>query len=269
MEPASKRLCDYHICSYRNYKVNAFLDYMMTATDEEKHFWAQYCTKFRSEADYYWEWIKFGECIRLRSSERESFEICRFSNNQKVPIEILNNPWPRTEQEKHVYSNADITFWHLIFLRLETVEDVLVFSQVSRVHYRVARRDMAYQPWINKLFNQSHYYSNPFKDQPVWSQFLKLSGLPAKMWNIWIRNDVECFFFAITSNGGHGITPTNALTKFDPDNWMVFFSDTKESVIRKSKLHPNHALYNSNPVSIQVSWVFRANMEKVMRSVSL
>lgn len=242
---------------------------MMTASDQDKEFWSQYLKKVSNlECDQlYFKWIEYGQCIEFVTPGYSLLVLSRLSHDSRIPPMIVDNPWLHTDQERQVYQNANATFWQLIFMRMQSVEDVRSFSQVSRVHHQVARRNIAYEIWIEKLFKRECYYSNPFKDQPLWIQFLKLSGVPTKSWNEWINTNVECFFFALVSLGGWGMFRANKSTKFDVETWTVVYSF--QSNVRKDENSPNQALLTDGNtfdtrILADLDYYFRWNMDCAM-----
>lgn len=267
MESTEKRLCAYHHASIRNFKVNAFIDYMMVATDEEKELWKNVWGKYYVHQERHWEWIKFGECIRLYSLSHECFVVSRFTHEKKIPTMILDNPWLLTEQDKQVYRNANSTFWHLIFIRLQSIEDVQSFSQVSRLHHHVARRDMAYKPWIDGLLKSHYFYSNPFQADPLWLQFLKLSGLPKESWKSWVQTNIDCFFFANVSKGDYRMSPIPENAIFDTEKWSI--TSGGRQLIRDTNV-PAYTIQTSSYTYPQnfltyTYTMLRDNMQRIMR----
>lgn len=232
----TKRLREYQSAAFVNFKVNEFLDYMMVATEDEKQMWIEVWSKNFAPRERFWNWVKEGECIRLcyKSVDKvhEHFCVSRFSSvKSEVPRMILQNPWLTTKKDKQIYRNADSTFWYLIFTRLGTPKDVQSFSQVSRTHYCVSRKNGPYVSWVNGILENARFYCNPFEGQPLWSQFLKLSGVCPVLWKTWATTDAKCFFYLVYAMSRYNFELYCKDFIFDEETWTVFKSDGKTRYI--------------------------------------
>ncbi len=186
---------------YTNFKVQEFLDYMMFASEEEMEFALNFLTRkhaIRSGERKAWKWVMFGQMLTLTTAlGRVIYSFDRLSTKNTVPRDIEITPWLRTLEEKSLYQNAGKTFWHLIFVHLSDVNSVVAFSQVSTVHWKVARTPGIYGPWIQRFMKAKPFRGNPFVKKADWAQFLCLSGRPVELWNQWVMCESQCFFMAV------------------------------------------------------------------------
>lgn len=222
-----KRKREYTENTYANFKVNEFLDYMMVASEEEKDMVLEYFTKHYGAQKRAWNWVVYGEVLEVSYIDSETnttqtskcFD--RLCTKDDVPQEIIHSPWLKTEREKETYAHADSTFWYLIFTRLTSVDAVVSFSQVSRVHRHVARKQGAYTPWIRAFMASRVFYNNPFQDKPEWVQFLYLAGVPRELWKQLVQNDTACWFMAVACCGGYGVMPITEEDRYDVEQKVI------------------------------------------------
>lgn len=228
------KFLEYAKNAHANYKTQEFLDYMMFASEEEQQFVCDFLCQHSIKQGckhIHLEWLWFGQVLQISGSFGPLRCISRLDQYEQTLARIRNTPWLRTTKEKELYQNADETFWHLIFVHLRNVDSVVAFSQVSKLHWQVARTPGIYGPWIQRFMQYRSFPSNPFAGKPDWVQFLCLSGIPEELWNAWVMHDSQCFFMAVLSMTMLGLyVPPNAV--FDSENMSI--TCTKEIFVKST-----------------------------------
>lgn len=264
--PDFKRLKREHAeASFENFKANAFIDYMMQATEEDKTFWVHYFKRLSFETKgWTWSWIDYGQSLLLHNTT-----FSRLSHGREVPSDILSGAWLLREHDQ-LYQNANATFWILIATRLDSVKDVKSLSLVSKLLNQVMRKDVVYKQWITNLFYDNpvqHHYCNPCpSDMPLWKQFLFLSGeMPLSVYKRLVHSNAKWFFFVIVSKGGHGylIIPNGCV--FYEESFSIRDGSTNKLVCEKVEYLMKYASHGMSGLSIiyscSTSFFLRLNME--------
>lgn len=271
---------EYAKVSFETFKVNAFIDYMMQANEEQKDFWATYFTKQNvHKTGWLWYWIEPDQLIALHNAEARFCHIASRitfdydpTRYQNLSRKIVCEPWLLTEHSD-LYQKANATFWVLIAKQLHEVDDVKSLSLVSKLLHQVMRKNVVYETWIDNMFRKNryyHHYCNPCPiDMPLWKQFLLLSGQgPVLFYEQNIKSDAKWFFFMIVSKGGHGYIPVPKGCVFDEEDFKIYDASVKKRCLYERVDAEHYVSHDSSyyrqsvPIFYpELCFIFEQNME--------
>lgn len=161
---------------YYNFKVDAFLDYMNAATEEEK----QWVTSFAVKNYVYktFQWVFQGPDVLLlvghvSGNTVDGNLIYAFGRNGSSPKNIgkyrYNRPdfierYPWIHRNDQCFSVLTREALTCIFSHLEDANDFRSVTLVSKLWYSAGTAPCLYEPRIKKLLEVAHMAKPPFED---------------------------------------------------------------------------------------------------------